>query len=118
MRGETIYELRKIGTSTLVEGASFKFQNLFIEQRPSFYDFLHSGWQINMTVAIDFTASNNPPQFPDSLHYLDPRGLLNQYQEALYNVGGILQHYDSDKKIPAFGFGAIPLYAGINEVSH
>lgn len=91
---------------------------MVIERRPSFYDFLHSGWQINLTVAVDFTASNGPVNYADSLHYIDPTGRPNQYQSALTNIGAILENYDSDKKIPAFGFGGTPLYMGTNEVSH
>lgn len=31
----------------------------------------------------------------------------NEYLSAIGSVGNILQYYDSDKKIPTFGFGAI-----------
>jgi len=49
--------------------------NLIIEhiklvEKPSFIDYLRSGWQINLHVAIDFTASNGEPSVPSSLHYL------------------------------------------------
>jgi len=30
----------------------------------------------------------------------------NEYLNAIKSVGNILQYYDSDKKIPVFGFGA------------
>ena len=30
---------------------------------------------------------------------------MNQYQQAIVNVGGILAEYDADKKFPAYGFG-------------
>lgn len=117
MRGEFQYDLYEIGTKVSI-GRYFEFQNFAIEQRPSFYDFLHSGWEINLTVAIDFTASNGPAIYADSLHYLDPTGRPNQYQQVLHSVGGILQNYDTDKQIPAFGFGGIPLYSGQTQVSH
>lgn len=116
--GETKYELYKIDTRVPIAGAQFEFQELYVEQRPSFYDFLHSGWQMNLSVAIDFTASNGPIQYPDSLHYMNPTGQMNEYQAALHSVGSILVNYDSDRLIPAFGFGGIPLYSGTNEVSH
>ena len=59
-----------------------------------------------MTVAIDFTASNgNQRDDEHSLHSLrNPK--QNQYLRALRSVGNILQYYDDDKKIPAYGFGA------------
>jgi len=34
----------------------------------------------------------------------------NQYQIAIDAVSRILLNYDSDKKIPAFGFGAKPRF--------
>jgi len=37
--------------------------------------------------------------------------------QALKSIGGILQHYDSDKRIPLFGFGA-KLPPHHNVVSH
>ena len=58
-----------------------------------------------MILAIDFTASNGNPKYNNSLHYMDPNK-PNQYQMAIESVGQILLNYDSDKKIPAFGFGA------------
>jgi hypothetical protein len=35
---------------------------------PNFLEYLRSGWGINMSVAIDFTASNGEISDPDSLH--------------------------------------------------
>jgi hypothetical protein len=59
---------------------------------------------MNMIVAIDFTASNGSPKQPTSLHYFNPT-VPNQYQAAILAIGEILMNYDSDKRIPAFGFG-------------
>ena len=46
-------------------------------------------------MAVDFTASNGPPNDPRSLHYRDPRGADNQYMTAIRAVGSIIQDYDS-----------------------
>ncbi|KAL8489846.1 hypothetical protein ACS0TY_025650 [Phlomoides rotata] len=46
-------------------------------------------------VAVNFTGYNGNPRSPDSLHYVDPSGFLNAYQ----------QFYDSDRRFPAWGFG-------------
>lgn len=75
----------------------------------TFLDYLAGGYELNFMVAIDFTASNGNPRLPDSLHYIDPSGRPNAYQRAISEVGGILQFYDSDKKFPAWGFGARPI---------
>ncbi len=45
---------------------------------------------------------------PDSLHYLGQD--QNQYEQALRQVGEVLEPYDSDKMIPTFGFGGSPQY--------
>ena len=69
-------------------------------------EFLSGGMQMSLMVAVDFTGSNGSPMIPGTLHYLDPRGLPNQYQSAISCIGGILQEYDTDKRFPIWGFGA------------
>ena len=51
-----------------------------------------------------FTQSNGDPSNPTSLHHLS-KSRLNQYQLAIQSVGSILMDYDTDKEVPAFGFG-------------
>jgi len=86
-------------------------------KRPSFIDYLKGGLELNMIIAIDFTGSNGNPTSPNSLHYMDPVK-PNQYQSAIFAITQILLNYDSDKRIPCFGFGAQPKYPGFNTVSH
>ncbi|CAL9214222.1 unnamed protein product [Arabidopsis halleri] len=71
----------------------------------SFLDYISSGFELNFMVAVDFTASNGDPRTPSSLHYIDPSGRLNSYQQAILEVGEVIQFYDSDKRFPAWGFG-------------
>lgn len=68
-----------------------------------------------MKVAIDFTGSNGHPSHPQSLHHVDQSGQLNQYQQAIWSIGHILQDYDSDKMFPVYGFGGV---LGNAPVSH
>eukprot|EP00397_Hematodinium_sp_SG-2012_P008252 GEMP01008308.1.p1 GENE.GEMP01008308.1~~GEMP01008308.1.p1 ORF type:complete len:597 (+),score=71.03 GEMP01008308.1:99-1793(+) len=75
-----------------------------VEQRPSFLDYIKGGLQLNLHVAIDFTASNGDPYSPNSLHYTDPTR-PNQYQQVIQAVGNILSYYDSDQMYPVVGFG-------------
>ncbi|KAG9446526.1 hypothetical protein H6P81_012654 [Aristolochia fimbriata] len=87
---------------------------LFLEQyteseQSTFLDYITSGYELNFMVAIDFTASNGNPRLPDSLHYIDPYGRPNAYQRAISDVGEVLQFYDTDKRFPAWGFGARPI---------
>ncbi|KAG5232530.1 protein BONZAI [Salix suchowensis] len=82
------------------------FVDLFLEkQQYSFLDYVSSGFDLNFMVAVDFTASNGNPRNPDSLHYIDPSGRLNSYQQAIMEVGQVIQFYDSDRRFPAWGFG-------------
>lgn len=53
---------------------------------------------------LNLTASNGDPKDYNSLHYLSDKP--NQYEQALFAVGDIIQDYDSDKMFPALGFGA------------
>ena len=42
---------------------------------------------------------------------------MNEYEKAIYEVGNVITPYLQNKMFAAFGFGGIPRYAGINEVS-
>uniref|UniRef100_A0A453NTV0 C2 domain-containing protein n=1 Tax=Aegilops tauschii subsp. strangulata TaxID=200361 RepID=A0A453NTV0_AEGTS len=50
--------------------------------RHTFIDYISAGCQLNLMVAIDYTASNGNPRLPDSLHYIDPSGRPNAYQRV------------------------------------
>lgn len=67
----------------------------------SMIEYLKGGTQMNLTVAIDFTASNGDPHLHNSLHFCDHynQGVLNQYQQAILSVGSILMNYDHDKEV-------------------
>ncbi|KAM3664008.1 LOW QUALITY PROTEIN: copine-1 [Ammospiza maritima maritima] len=70
-----------------------------------FLDYVMGGCQINFMVGVDFTASSEDPNSPDSFHYISPDG-INEYLIAIWSVGSVVQNYDTDKLFPAFGFGA------------
>ncbi|KAG6598916.1 Protein BONZAI 3, partial [Cucurbita argyrosperma subsp. sororia] len=80
----------------------------------SFLDYISSGFQLNFMVAVDFTASNGNPYTPDSLHYIDHTGRLNSYQQAIMEVGEVIQFYDADRRFPAWGFGARTLDGNVS----
>ena len=81
---------------------------------------MKSGWNINLSVAIDFTASNKDPTEPDSLHRIDPDDpdFQNEYEYVMEHVGSILEPYAFQSKFLGYGFGGIPTYMGETEVSH
>ena len=69
-------------------GGMLRFEQFEVVEQPSFVDYLKNGWYINMTVAIDFTASNG------GLHELSPlKQNNNDYELAIREVGKILQPY-------------------------
>ncbi|TVU19126.1 hypothetical protein EJB05_35260, partial [Eragrostis curvula] len=90
---------RKLKGQLFVDKMQEKIQHTFL-------DYISSGFELNFMVAVDFTASNGDPRVPQSLHYIDPSGRPNSYQQAIQGVGEVLQFYDSDKRFPAWGFGA------------
>jgi len=104
-----------------VETGQLTFKQSKILEQPSFTEYLKSGWHINMSVAIDYTASNGDPRDPDSLHRYDkddPNCESNQYEIAMEQVGRILETYAFKKKFMAYGFGGVPDFMGEKEVSH
>jgi len=58
------------------------------------------GAEISLIVAIDFTGSNGDPKTPSSLHYRNPNSGPNEYMQAIYSVGSIIEPYDSDRIFP------------------
>ena len=70
--------------------------------------------EINLTVAIDFTLSNESPKKESSLHYLGAKKTI--YEKAIKSCGDIVGHFDFDQKFPAYGFGG--KFFGEPEVSH
>jgi hypothetical protein len=90
-------------------------------ERSSFLDYVIGGCEISLLIGIDFTKSNGDPKESDSLHHIDDSKTYsdkpNEYLQAIQGVGDILQYYDSDKKIPVYGFGA-KLPASYTHVSH
>ena len=99
------------------DGTTLVFDHAEVFIRPSFVDYLRSGWQISLVAAIDYTASNGNPSSSSSLHFISDRQ-PNEYEQALWNVGGIIEPYDYDRSFPVFGFGGIPRHMGNNSVSH
>ncbi len=71
----------------------------------TFIDYLSKGMQINLDIAIDYTASNNNNTIP--LHNLDSR-YQNDYEKAIESCGRIIAFYDYDQLFPVYGFGGIP----------
>ena len=96
------FELKK-GKKNKLAG-TIELTEVILKKNLSFIDYLRCGVHLSLSVAIDFTASNLDPKKKDSLHHLS-NNQLNQYEQAIREIGGILQTYDNDKLFPVFGFG-------------
>jgi hypothetical protein len=107
---ELIYNKEKIKFDNYREGI------IFIDpiKNYSFLDYLRGGTQISLSIAIDFTASNNPPTDPKSLHYIGVKN--NLYEKAIKACGNIVAYYDSTQMFPTYGFGG--KFYGRQNVDH
>lgn len=62
------------------------------DNMPQFLDYLRSGWQFNMCVAVDFTSSNGEISDPTSLHHT---GVAETpYEKVIKQCGEIVAPYD------------------------
>jgi len=77
-----------------------------IERHPTMLDYIRGGCEININMAIDFTASNGSPSSPGTLHFRNPTGVPNSYQQAIQLICEIVGNYDHDNLYPVYGFGA------------
>mmetsp|Transcript_43311 Transcript_43311/g.108509 ORF Transcript_43311/g.108509 Transcript_43311/m.108509 type:complete len:555 (+) Transcript_43311:54-1718(+) len=75
---------------------------------PSFLDYITEGVDLYLTIGIDFTLSNGETKDTTSLHYADPSGAWNAYQESMIGVGEVLLPYDKDGEVAVLGYGGIP----------
>ena len=73
-------------------------------QNLSFIDYIKKGVTIKLSIGIDYTSSNKPPNDPSSLHFL---GGENDYEKAIKACGLIIAYYDYNQLFPVYGFGAI-----------
>jgi hypothetical protein len=114
----------KMDQLTNIDIESIKYGRLGVVQinydetiKLTFVDYLSRGMQINLDIAIDYTASNNDNPIP--LHNIDGVN-KNDYEKAIESCGSILAFYDYDKLYPVYGFGGIPFGQSFsqNMVSH
>eukprot|EP01060_Flectonema_neradi_P034306 TRINITY_DN597_c1_g2_i2.p1 TRINITY_DN597_c1_g2~~TRINITY_DN597_c1_g2_i2.p1 ORF type:complete len:656 (+),score=113.91 TRINITY_DN597_c1_g2_i2:92-2059(+) len=83
-----------------------QINKISIDVSHSFLEFVRSGFEINLTVCVDFSMSNGELHDPTSLHYITEDKRDNEYIKALKAVVGVLGNYDKDQEFPFYGFGA------------
>ncbi|EDO49902.1 predicted protein, partial [Nematostella vectensis] len=91
---------RRAGTA-----GSLRIDHCHVDKHFSLVDYIRGGCDVTIACAIDFTLSNGDPSCRSSLHTLSCL-YQNEYIGALRALGPVLMHYDEDKQIPTFAFGA------------
>lgn len=104
---------RKELTLKISSSASVFLRRPVLVERKTFLMLLPT-IQIQVTIAIDFTASNGPKTDVGSLHFQGTN--LNDYEEALETIGGAITPYDVDGTLDLLGFGGI--FVGDSKVNH
>lgn len=84
-----------------------KFLKFDVTKEATFLDYIYTGTELNLLIAIDCTYSNGPIDKKTSLHKLSTDGTLNQYESSILAVGNVLTSYDIDGLIPVYGFGGV-----------
>jgi hypothetical protein len=90
---------------------SLVFNRILIKEDQSFSSFTLGGTEIDVDFAIDFTNSNGEPDHVTSLHYINPKFdpmdfySMNDYQKAISAIGYVLEPYDTNKMMGAYGYG-------------
>ena len=88
-----------------------------MDMRPSLLEYLQNGWEMQVTIGIDFTLSNYEISDYRSLHKQSNNGEMNQYEKAIYEVCNVMSKYTRNGDFNVYGFGGIPRYMGMEKVS-
>eukprot|EP01061_Rhynchopus_euleeides_P045839 TRINITY_DN8433_c0_g1_i1.p1 TRINITY_DN8433_c0_g1~~TRINITY_DN8433_c0_g1_i1.p1 ORF type:complete len:535 (+),score=188.72 TRINITY_DN8433_c0_g1_i1:200-1804(+) len=103
------YELineAKRGKEGYVNSGTLILKRVDLETSHSFLEYVRGGFDINLTICVDFSASNRMPHDVTSLHYMDGRRTDNEYVRALRAVLKVVGEYDKDQLFNLYGFGA------------
>ncbi|VDP47686.1 unnamed protein product [Heligmosomoides polygyrus] len=63
--------------------------------------------QLDLSVAVDLTASNGDPRKKSSLHYIKDPSSPSPYELVIRAIADICQFYNRSRRYNAYGFGAI-----------
>ena len=96
---------------------SIKFNTFEMDMFPSFNKYLNEGWEMQVSIAIDFTLSNREINDCRSLHRLNTNGEMNHYERVIFEVCNVLTPLVKGRPFNAYGFGGIPTYCGATKVS-
>lgn len=72
------------------DAGSIQFNTFDMDMFPSFYQYLDEGWEMQVSIAIDFTLSNREITDSRSLHRLSHNGDMNHYERVIFEVCNVL----------------------------
>ncbi|CAI2350591.1 unnamed protein product [Caenorhabditis sp. 36 PRJEB53466] len=102
------YMLMEANGKRLHEKTCVELKEITLENGPTFFQMLESNVKLQLTSAVDLTASNGNPVLPASLHYIHPHQ-PSAYLNALLQTTPPLLAYLPNPHNPligALGFGA------------
>lgn len=88
------------------------FNTLKMDMRPSLVQYLGQGWNLDVSVCVDFSLSNLEINDYRSLHKINNNGDMNQYEKALFEVCNVMLPYARHQQFKVYGFGGMPIYTG------
>lgn len=94
---------------------TIQFNRFELDMRKGLQQYLED-WRMEVHVGIDFTLSNLEITDFRSLHRQGDTGEMNQYEKAIFEVCNVMMSYARKKKFYTYGFGAKPLYQGIDQI--
>ena len=104
--GESFTLLNQKGQKT----GQLTFNQFEMDMRPSLLEYLKHGWQMDVSIAVDFTLSNLEIRDPRSLHRQNIDGQMNSYEKAIFEVCNVMSKYAIEGCFNVYGFGGIPHY--------
>uniref|UniRef100_A0A158R5M7 Copine domain-containing protein n=1 Tax=Syphacia muris TaxID=451379 RepID=A0A158R5M7_9BILA len=96
---ENVYNIinsKKLSKKGYVNSGTFELFKFTDVSFYSFLDYITSGTQLHLAVAVDFSATSNK----------DPELFSSDFQQSLRAIGSIISDYSPGRLFPAYGFGA------------
>ncbi|CAA92434.2 VWFA domain-containing protein [Caenorhabditis elegans] len=115
------YMLMEPNGKRIHEKTCIELKELSLENGPTFFQMMENNVKIQLTSAIDLTASNGNPVNQSSLHYIHPHQPSPYLEALLQTVPPLLAYLPNPQNphIGALGFGAkVQVPGGALQLSH
>jgi hypothetical protein len=78
--------------------------NIYTSRNNSFIDYIEKGFNIALSIGIDFSLYNKSNGC-ETLHYIGDSS-SNLYQKVIRSFGGVVEVYEYDQLVRCYGYGA------------